>query len=208
MTRTVSTGVRVLDRKLDGGIPSGALVTLLAEPASQAELFLAGFVHGQETVYLSTERAPTAVTADLRSQRGQHDDLAVTRLDRDAPVIDAMERLDRLPDECVVVVDPVEALEQASPGQFRAFLEKLRSVLANTGSVAVFYALKHGSTPSQRHRTTYMSDVVFDVVTETDGQSIDTRLYVPKFRGGSALTDPVSLELTDAVSVDTSRDIA
>ena len=40
MTERLRTGIDVLDRKLDGGIPAGSIVALTAQPASQAELFL------------------------------------------------------------------------------------------------------------------------------------------------------------------------
>ncbi|MFB6223720.1 MAG: RAD55 family ATPase [Haloarcula sp.] len=206
MTRRVETGIRVLDRKLDGGLPAGSLATLLAEPASQAELFLSEFAAQQQTVYLSGERAPTTITSTLRSQRGVYDDLAVSQLDREAPVSDALDHVDRLTDESLLVVDPVEPLERA--GEFRAFLEALRSKLIQTNSVAVLHALKHGSTPSQRHRTEYTSDIVFDLETDRSTDAIENRLFVPKFRGGRALTEPICLDLTDSIDVDTSRDIA
>lgn len=208
MTRGLSTGVRALDRKLDGGIPPGTLVTLLADPASQAELLLERFIDDQETVYLTSERTPTAVTTALRDQGGPHDGLVVSQLDRETPIIDAIECIAKLPDEAVFVIDPVDVLERASAGQFRAFLEQLRAALTRTESVAVLHALKHSSSPSQRHRTKYMSDIVFDLVTETTNETIETQLFVPKFRGGRALTDPINVELTDAIAVDTSRDIA
>lgn len=208
MSSTVSTGVRALDRKLGGGIPPGSIVTLLAAPASQAELFLAGFAAEQDAVYLSSERAPTTVTAGLRRQRGPYDELTVAQLDHDAPVVDAIDHLDQVPEEGLFVVDPVETLERASPGQFRAFLEALRSRLVQTDSVGVLHALKHDSTPSQRHRTEYASDLLLDLVTDTGDDAVESRLYVPKFRGGRALTEPLSLELTDGIAVDTSRDIA
>lgn len=208
VTQRFETGVRALDRKLDGGIPTGSLVTLLAEPASQAELFLSEFVARQETVYLSGEQAPTAVTSALRSQRGTYDDLAVSQLDREAPVSDALAHVEGVTDESLLVVDPVEPLERADTGEFRAFLETLQARLAQTDSVAVLYALKHSATPSQRHRTEYTSDIVFDLETKRNDDAIENRLFVPKFRGGRALTEPICLDLTDRISVDTSRDIA
>lgn len=208
MTRSVSTGVRALDRELGGGIPSGSLVTLLAEPASQAELFLASFAAEHDTAYLSSERAPTTVTAGLRSHRGPYDDLVVTQLDHDAPVVDAIDHVDQIPENGLFVVDPVETLERASAGQYRAFLDSLRTALAQTDSVAVLHALKHDSTPSQRHRTEYASDLLLDLETDTSDDAVESRLYVPKFRGGRALTEPLDLELTDGIAVDTSRDIA
>ena len=95
-----------------------------------------------------------------------------------------------------------------SPGQFRTFLESLRTALAQTNAVALLHALKQDSTPSQRHRTEYASDLVLDLETETGDDAVESRLHVPKFRGGRALTEPLDLELTDGIAVDTSRDIA
>jgi len=208
VTQRFETGVRALDRKLDGGIPAGSLVTLLAEPASQAELFLSEFVARQATVYLSGEQAPTTVTSALRSQRGAYDELAVSQLDREAPVSDALAHVEDLTAESLLVVDPVEPIERADAGEFRAFLETLQARLAQTDSVAVLYALKHDATPSQRHRTEYTSDIVFDLETTRGEDAIENRLFVPKFRGGRALTEPICLDLTDRINVDTSRDIA
>lgn len=208
MSSTLSTGIRALDRELGGGIPSGSLVTLLAEPASQAELLLAGLAGGRDTAYLSSERASTAVTAGLRNQRGPYDDLVVSRLDHDAPVVDAVDHLEQVPEDGLFVVDPVETLERVSPGRYRTFLDRTRSVIARTDGVAVLHALKHESTPPQRHRTEYASDLVLDLETQAREDAVESRLYVPKFRGGRALTEPLTLELTDDIAVDTSRDIA
>jgi hypothetical protein len=49
---------------------------------------------------------------------------------------------------------------------------------------------------------------VLDLETETGDDAVESRLHVPKFRGGRALTEPLDLELTDGIAVDTSRDIA
>ena len=208
MSDTVSTGVPTLDRKLGGGIPSGTLVALLAEPASQAELFLSAIARQRETVYLTPERTPTAVSTALRERHGDCDGVAVTALDRDAPVADATQYVERLPEESLLVVDPVGPLERVDPGQFRTFLTALRAQLSRTDSVAVLHGLKHEGEPTQRHRTEYMADLVFDVVTDADAGDMETLLLVPKFRGGAALTEPVRIELTDRIAVDTSRDIA
>jgi len=208
MTERVSTGIPALDRKFDGGVPAGSLVTLLADPASQAELLLGRLTTQRRTTYLSSERAPTAVASALREQRGSYDDVTVSRLDRDAPVVDAVEHVDGLPDESLLIVDPVESLERVDAGQYRAFLDRLQSALSRTDGVAVLHALKHADPPAQRHRTEYVSDVVLDLETDATEDAIETRLHVPKFRGGPALTDPVTLELTDRVAVDNSRDIA
>ncbi len=44
--------------------------------------------------------------------------------------------------------------------------------------------------------------------TTTNGDEVENRLAVPKFRGGRAPTDIIKLNLVEEVRVDTSRDIA
>ena len=208
MTKRYSTGVTPLDRKLGGGIPPGTVLACFARPASQGELFVGRLAAESETLYLSTERLASAVRSGFHGGSPGADDLAVVALDGDAPLVDAIEHVERVPDRTVVVVDPVGPLERTDPGQFRAFLRTLRSKLTSTDGLGVLYGLKHDDEPAQRHRTEYAADLVFDLVTETDGDTVENYLHVPKFRGGRALTDGVRVELTDRIDVDTSRDIA
>ena len=56
MVERLRTGIEVLDRKLDGGIPAGSIVALTADPASQAELFLYELTATRGTLYLSLDR--------------------------------------------------------------------------------------------------------------------------------------------------------
>jgi hypothetical protein len=53
-----------------------------------------------------------------------------------------------------------------------------------------------------------MADVIFDLKTTVSGSEIENRLAVPKFRGGRALDETIKLQLTEQVTIDTSRDIA
>jgi hypothetical protein len=79
--------------------------------------------------------------------------------------------------------------------------------MVNTESLAVLHAM-HGDAPDNRRLTEHMADVVFDLQTDTSGSEIVNRLAVPKFRGGVALEETIKLQLTDGVTIDTSRDIA
>ncbi|MFB6140848.1 MAG: RAD55 family ATPase [Halosimplex sp.] len=208
MSDRVSTGVPALDRELDGGVPTGTIVAFLAEPASRSELFLERLAAGRETLYLTVDRTPTAVSSTLRDRAGGADDLAVESIDGDAPTIDALRSLSGLEDEGLLIVDPVGPLERADPGEYRAVLSELRTIVSRTASVAVLHALKHDDAPDQRHRTEHVADVVFDLLTAVDGGNVENRLLVPKFRDGRALTDPVRVTLTDRIAADTSRDVA
>jgi hypothetical protein len=80
--------------------------------------------------------------------------------------------------------------------------------MVNTGGLAFLHCLDGESPPVNRDVSKYMADVVFDLETRLNGEELENRLVVPKFRGGGALTEAIKLELTEAVSIDTSRDIA
>ncbi|MFC7186532.1 RAD55 family ATPase [Halorubrum yunnanense] len=197
------TGISVLDREFGGGIPSGSVVALKAEPASQSELILDRFSRVRECRYLTTVRSADAVEASL----APGDDGTIVRdATGDDPLATVLDAAAALPDGGTVVVDSVGPLE-AGEG-YGEFLSDLRRRVADAGGLVVLHALKAGAPDRNRIVTEQVADVVFDLRTTVTGTEIANRLVVPKFRGGAALEEPLKLKLTDSVSVDTSRDIA
>ncbi|GAA0508409.1 DNA repair protein RadA/Sms [Halorubrum aquaticum] len=203
------TGIPVLDRELDGGLPAGSVVALKADPASQSELFLNTFAGVRETLYLTTVRSVEAVESGLSASAVETGDPVVETVDGEDPIEDARERLPSIPDDGTVIVDPTEPLEDADPLRYRSLLTDLVARTDETDATAILHALKTGDERSRNRLVTeQVADVVFDLRTVVTGTAIENRLAVPKFRGGAALEEPVKLKLTDTVSVDTSRDIA
>ena len=200
------TGIPILDRELDGGLPAGSVVVLKADPASQSELFLNTFTHVRETLYLTTVRSADAVSDALAESTVHAGDPVVESVDD--PIDGTLDRLTELPDDGTLILDSMEPLEDADRHRYRSFLSELRSRVDDAGAVAVVHALKRGGRSRNRLVTEQIADVVFDLRTTVTGTEIENRLAVPKFRGGAALEEPVKLKLTDVVSVDTSRDIA
>ena len=110
--------------------------------------------------------------------------------------------------ESNVIFDPANVLERAEPARYQNFLNELQNHMRNTGSVAVLHCLEGGDDPELRTTTEHMADVIFDLDVEYRGADVVTRMGVPKFRGGTAPSETMKLELGDRVRVDTSRDIA
>ena len=208
MARRLSTGIDVLDRKLDGGLPKGSVVALSAPPASQAELLLYEFTAARQTLYLSLDRDEAAVTKALERAPGRTGSPDVRRVQGDAPLDHSQRLFRRLPEDSNLIVDPVHLLEKHDENRYRNFLNDLQNHLHNTGSVAVLHCLDGRSVPDTRDVTEHVADVVFQLHTEYSGDTVETRLAVPKFRGGRALPETIKLELAESVSIDTSRDIA
>ena len=208
MPKRLPTGITVLDRQLEGGLPAGSIVFFGAQPASQSELILYELTAARGTLYLTTARSAEAIRDALDRCPVQTGNPTVRAVDGDGPVDQAHRLIRGLPDSANLIVDVVDVLEAVEPARYRNFLNEVQTHMINTSGLAIFHGLKTADTPTNRGITEHMADVVFDLETSVSGTEIENRLAIPKFRGGSALEETIKLRLTEEVDVDTSRDIA
>lgn len=208
MSRTLPTGIDVLDRMLGGGIPTGSVVAITADPASQSELILYELTAARPSLYLSTLRSRASVADALEAAQTPVGDPHIQDVGRDAPLDHVNRQMRTIPEGATLIVDPVDPLEAAGEARYGSFLNELATHMTNTGGIAYLHGTEGRSVADTRDVTEYMADVVFRLETEVRGDSIENRLAVPKFRGGPALDEPIKLELREQVSIDTSRDIA
>ncbi|WP_435115175.1 RAD55 family ATPase [Halolamina sp. C58] len=208
MARRLSTGINVLDREIEGGLPAGSIVLLSAEPASQSELFLYELTAERQTLYLTTVRSDQAVVDAIDRTTTRTGDPTVRDVGGDAPLDRANRLIGTLPEEATLIVDVVDALERYDRGRYRRFLNELQTVMVNTGGVAILHGLNGVDVPNHRDLTAHVADVVFDLRTTVTNAEVENRLVIPKFRGGKALSEPIKLRLAESVNIDTSRDIA
>ncbi len=208
MAGRLQTGMEILDRQLDGGVPAGSVVALTASPSSQAELLLYQLTAARGSLYLTTERNQQAAKDAIKATEAPVGDPTVRDVTGTEPLDKASKLIRALPEEANLIIDTADPLERSEPNRYRTFLNEVRNHMVNTGSIAVLHCLDGYHVPENRDTTAHMADVVFELETSVRGTDLVNRLSVPKFRGGSALTDTIKLELTDQVAVDTSRDIA
>ena len=208
MADRLSTGINVLDREIEGGIPAGSIVLLSAEPASQSELFLYELTAARPSLYLTTVRSDQAVIDAIDRANTRTGDPTVRDVGGDAPLDRANRLIGTLPEEATLIVDVVDSLERYERARYRRFLNELQTVMVNTGGVAILHGLDGVDVPDNRDVTAHVADVVFDLQTTITNAEIENRLVVPKFRGGKALAEPIKLRLAESVNIDTSRDIA
>lgn len=204
----LSTGIEVLDRKLNGGIPAGCVVALSAKPASQSELFLYEMAGVRETLYLTTERTVTDVEESLDVNATDPDRTIVREIDGPGGLDTARDHLEDLDDGATAIVDPIGPLEEADPSDYRTFINDLKARTVESGSVTVLHCLNRQQVPAQRDRTVYLADVIFDLATDHRGSTVENSLFVPKFRDGAARSEAIELDLTTSVTIDVSRKIA
>ncbi len=208
MTDALSTGIDVLDRELDGGLPRGSVLALLSSPVSQSELFLYEMAAVRPTVYLTTERTEADVIDGLERTGTSTDGVSVHRITAEDPLAEARTAIGTLPETGTLIVDPIRLLEETGVDAYRTFFNELKTRTAETGSLTLLHCLEGRRVPDQRDRTEYLADVVFDLSTELRSGKITNSLSIPKFRGGQALPEAIDLDLTSDVTVDVSRKIA
>jgi DNA repair protein RadA/Sms len=204
---TLPTGISVLDREFGGGLPSGSVVVLKADPASQSELIVERFSRPRTCRYLTTVRAADAVEPTLSLDDDEDRETTVAETDREDPIEDVLAAASDLPDRGTLVIDSIEPLEAVDGARYGSFLTDLRQRVADADGIALIHGFKR-NTGENRRLTEQVADVIFDLRTTVTSAEIVNRLIVPKFRGGAALEEPLKLKLTDSVSIDTSRDIA
>jgi len=210
MSRRLSTGIDVLDRQLDGGIPTGSIVLFSADPASQSELLLYEVTAVRKALYLTTIRSDQAVQ-DALDRTGRYTNVGeptIRDIGVEAPLDQANKLMGTLAPESTLIIDSLDPLERQDPSRYRYFLNQLQTQMRNTESIAILHAMDGRSVPVLRDVTEHMADVVFELNTEIQGTEIVNRLSVPKFRGGRALEETIKLKLASGVAIDTSRDIA
>ncbi|MFC7019036.1 MULTISPECIES: RAD55 family ATPase [Haloarcula] len=207
MTDVLSTGIDVLDRKLEGGLPAGSLVLLSADPASQSEQMLYELTVPRSMLYLTTARSPSAVMAAVENAGGNLESTNVHALG-ERPLNEAFTLISNCPPNSTIIIDTIDMLETRQTQEYLHFLNDVRSELLAKDSYAVLHGLDGRQVQAQRDITEYLSDVIFELSTEIRGENIENRLIVPKFRGGVPFDETVKLELTKEVAIDTSRDIA
>lgn len=208
MDERLSTGNGIVDRHLAGGIPPGKLVALVAPPESQAELLLYDWIRAGEGTFLSTIRPADELQADLESV-GAATDTTVHHHEPAAFRDDPESVLETIPEHGYFVVDYANAIESFPDEDQRAILTDIKRRLRGQDAIGLLHCVDGGGEAGEgRALTLKRADVVWKLHLAVTSLSIDNRLLITKFRGGRALTEPIKLKLTDAVRVDTSRDIA
>jgi hypothetical protein len=196
-----------LDRHLDGGIPRGTLVALVAPPTSQSELFLQSMGRTRPVTHVSTTcRNPRESEQRFGGPAGGNSEVNHVHADPEA-LLGGDELPFDVGSESFVLVDPVDELERQSRDGYLGFLEALSEALVETDSVGVLHALDVPDRPDHRWLSLKRADHVWQLELTPTSQDIRNRLLVTKSRGYRALTEPIPLVLTDRVRIDTSRSI-
>lgn len=214
-TNRLTTGIDALDRNLAGGLPPGRLLTFLAPADTQSELLVKQLAAEHDCLYLSTLRPKWEVEEEVSdfvqralADRSVVNNVKIEQLKSGDRLDDARQHIQDISDPSIVIVDSINELEDTETDRYVRFLDNVKERLWETGSVGVFFGIESQEVPKNRSITLRRADMIWQLRRSVSAQDIEHLLVISKFRSGRALSEPLKLELTDEVGVDTSRDIA
>jgi hypothetical protein len=208
-TDRFSTGLRFLDQQLDGGIVTGGTLALTSPPQSQAELLFSEFARETPMAYVSTlTDDPTERLSVVDPPEGRGRAVETTYRDPESILEDPEGFAATLPENAYVVLDTVDALERGSRAAYLDVLTAVKRRMRDTDGIAVLHGLKGESIPQGRSLTLKRADHVWDLRLAVGSTEISTTLCITKSRENQAFDEPLPLELSDRVRIDTSRSIA
>lgn len=106
-----------------------------------------------------------------------------------------------------LVIDDINALETGARSDYRDLLNDVHTWVREHESVAFLHCFDTADVGPHRSLTLNRVDQVWWLQLQPRSQDIVTKLYVTKARNARALTEPISLIMTDDIRIDTSRTI-
>lgn len=211
----ISTGIDSLDRDLQGGIPSGYILSIIAPPASNSERFLHQFVaenEDRQAVYFTTEQSEPFLRdsfdkLNILDQPPQIVDLTSER----EPLDKISGYIQKMPEESIVIIDSIDRLEDEDSDRYQDFINELQRYLSNSDSTAILFGTSSGqhSPPKGRPVSMKLSDAIFEIDQLKQSEDLISYLSITKFRGIKGVDERVRIQMeSDSVGIDTSRDIA
>ncbi len=227
----VPTGILLLDRRLDGGLPRGSFVCVYGEPIAMPEVFLYQFATVTKTYYFTTHRAAKFVRKDMEKLSlnaenvtfidiysqyylNEYGQFVVEDRYRDKEIFDFVgDQLTKILEDdgdYNIIVDSLSFFFNLDVewGLKEWLINKLYTISKERGIVTYGYLIK-GLHPSHIVKKVLdISDVVFDIDAERVGERIVSKFALPKIRGKRPITEYFRFYIEEGVQVDTSRDIA
>jgi len=227
----LSTGLSILDRTLNGGIPKGSLIYFAAEPISQPEVFIFEFTTPRKTFYFTTDKSSANIArhmSELNFSYEQieffdvHDEFYNNIIISATEAGEAERRLIEFIDQKLdyiytcgesnftIVFDNFSFLIDLNIDihTLKSLLHKVYEMDKERESTCILFILK--GVHDRRVETIYQNvcDVIFDVDVEKKGDKMSFKLSIPKIRSVTPVIEYIRFKVSDRIYIDTSRDIA
>jgi KaiC/GvpD/RAD55 family RecA-like ATPase len=229
LRNAMPTGIALLDKRLDGGIPAGSFVCLYADPIAMPEAFLYQFACVSKSYYFNTNRPAKFILRDMQSLRletknvnfvdvfnqyylNEFGQFVVEDRYRDKEIFDFVaDMLNQIGNEkASIIVDSISFFLnlEVEWGLKDWLLNKLYARSKETESPVYVYLTKNLHPISVVYKVLDLSDVVINVESERIGERIVSKFALPKIRGRRPINEYFRFLVDEGVQIDTSRDIA
>ncbi len=219
-----STGIEMLDRYLNGGLPGGSVVLFSTDPKSMSEVFLYHFATARKSYYFATDRDPKYIKQNILDFGLSTDN--ITFIDvygqyhkksggsanskRDKEIIkyfsDELEKLRKYKDfTCVIDTFSFFLELDSSYGRMKELIDQIYDITKETDSVSYLYILKGVHDPKVVNTISNTCDIIFDIESERVGDKVTNKLIIPKIRGMfPAPTQLIKYQIREDIQIDTS----
>ncbi len=229
LRNAVPTGIALLDKRLDGGLPAGSFVCVYADPIAMPEAFLYQFACVSKSYYFNTNRPAKFILRDMQSLRletknvnfvdvftqyylNEFGQFVVEDRYRDKEIFDFVaDMLNQIGNEkASIIVDSISFFLnlEVEWGLKDWLLNKLYARSKETESPVYVYLTKNLHPISVVYKVLDLSDVVINVESERIGERIVSKFALPKIRGRRPINEYFRFLVDEGVQIDTSRDIA
>lgn len=227
---TKPTGIHLLDKRLDGGLPENSLVCVYASPISMPEAFLYQFTSKRHTYYFNTSRPIQYIQqnitnmgfsvdnvdfVDVFSQYylNEYGQFVLEDKYRDKEIFDFIDhQLDELqvPGDFNVVFDSISFFMKldVSSGLKEWLMNKLYILSKESNNLFYVYLMKDVHPIDVVNMVMDICDVIFDINSDRVGDHITSRLSIPKIRNKPPVKETFKFNIGEGIQIDTSRDIA
>ncbi len=230
-----STGIAVLDRNLEGGLPAGSVVYMSVDSKSMSEVFLYQFTQARKTYYITTGRRPRYIAWDVQNMEYDISNITFIDVYSEYYITAQGDLVDNVGNEYVdkqitefmidnlrniqieeelgdinIIVDTISFFLglNVNTGEIKKLMNVIYETTKETNGLTYLYGLKDTHSPSLENAVINSCDAVFDVELYRGSDEVMSRLTIPKIRGRTPVTDLLKFRIGDGIQIDTSTDIA
>ncbi|MCK5108232.1 MAG: recombinase RecA [Methanosarcinales archaeon] len=230
-----STGIAVLDRNLNGGLPAGSVVYMSVDSKSMSEVFLYQFTQARKTYYITTGRRPRYVAWDVQNMGYDVSDITFIDAYSEYYTTAQGDLVDNVGNEYVdkqitefmintlrniqieeefgdinIIIDTISFFLglNVNTGEIKKLMNIIYETTKETNGLTYLYGLKETHNPALENEVINSCDAVFDVELHRGSDEVISRLTIPKIRGRTPVTDLLKFRIGDGIQIDTSTDIA
>ncbi len=225
------TGIDLLDRNLNGGLPNGALVYFSANPKSMPEVFLYQLTAPRKTYYITTHKNPRYIMRNMEELDFDMESIEFVDLHQEyyrnilSAEPDRKAAINLLIQSIMGWLEDLHAKDETNftiifdsfsflvdlgveKESMKHMLDLIYDIINDRGSICYLMMVKGMHHESMENHLQYWCDVIFDIDMERKGDKIINKLTLPKIRGMTPITEYINFKVTDRITIDTSRDIA